>query len=147
MVLTGGGLKEGGTSWTSVSSQIGAFFFCCSCVRVAFTIQKSFAKQEKEKSSSNSSRCAWPSRGPSQRGGWEEHAHSHFSWCVRKISAMTQRTRDLRWRRFRVVSGAYFSTWRNQRQRQERIDEGGFGCLARSRCKSARFEFETRGET
>lgn len=46
----------------------------------------------------------------SQRGGWEGHAHSHFSWCVRKISSMTQRTFGLRWRWYRVTSGAYFST-------------------------------------
>ena len=54
----------------------------------------------------------------SQRGGWEGHAHSHFSWCVRKISSMTQRTRGLRWRWYRVTSGAYFSTWRRESEKK-----------------------------
>lgn len=55
----------------------------------------------------------------SQRGGWEGHAHSHFSWCERKISSMTQRTFGLRWRWYSVASGAYFSTLLRQKRWSE----------------------------
>lgn len=54
----------------------------------------------------------------SQRGGWEGHTHSHVSWCVRKISSMTQRICDLRWCWRRVASGANFSTYRRQGERK-----------------------------
>lgn len=73
MVLTGVDLRK-----VEPAGQIGVFSFCCSCVRVAFTIQKSFAKQKKEKSSSNSSRCAWPSGGRLS-GAAERNTHTRTS--------------------------------------------------------------------
>lgn len=59
-----------------------------------------------------------------QRGGCEAHSHSHLSWCVSRSSAMTQRTRVLPWRWYRLVSGEYFSTYST--------GQGGWGQLERA---------------
>lgn len=136
MVLTGVDLRKVEPAGPCVQPYLCLLLLLLVCPRCLYDT-KVFCKTEKRKELVQQFQERVAVRGPSQRGGWEEHAHSHFSWCVRKISAMTQRPRDLRWRRFRAVSGVYFSTWRNQRERQERTDEGVFGCLARSRCKSA----------
>lgn len=77
--------------------------------------------------------------GWTQRGG-REQAHSHFSWCMSKMSVRTQRSRVRVFRWLRVVSGVYFSTWgQDTQERGKRREESR---------KSAQFEPPTQaGET